>query len=132
MSDQRDAVIERLEEENDILRARIEQLEDELGWTGHVFPIEWGLTAKEAKVLHAIAGRELCTKEYLHTALYSLEIDGGADIKIIDVFVCKMRGKLRSHGIDIKTRWGAGYWLDATTRAAVLKHVHGRPARISA
>lgn len=35
------------------------------------------------------------------------------DIKIVDVFVCKMRKKLRPYGITIDTVWGRGYLLTA-------------------
>ena len=30
-------------------------------------------------------------------------------MKIIDVWICKMRKKLRPYGIEVKTAWGAGY-----------------------
>ena len=56
----------------------------------------------------------LRTKENLMSAVYRLEEDE-AEIKIIDVFICKIRTKLnRAHpglGQCIETIWGEGYRL---------------------
>lgn len=37
--------------------------------------------------------------------------------KIIDVFICKLRAKLRPHGLEIATIWGRGYELTPDARA---------------
>ncbi len=87
------------------------------------------LTAKEYGILELMAIRQgsVLTKEMILNALY-----GGMDepeIKIIDVFICKLRKKLAeaSGGKDyIETTWGRGYALrphdkvelTAETRAA--------------
>lgn len=69
-------------------------------------------TAKEYAVLELLALRKgiTITKEMLLNHLY-----GGMDepeIKIIDVFVCKIRKKLRAvGGHDVETVWGRGYVL---------------------
>jgi two-component system cell cycle response regulator CtrA len=39
------------------------------------------------------------------------------DIKIVDVFVCKMRRKLKPYRIIIQTDWGRGYFLPAESKA---------------
>ena len=52
----------------------------------------------------------VCTKEFLLSTLY-----GGRDepeLKIIDVFICKLRGKLGDHAKAIQTVWGRGYCRD--------------------
>lgn len=71
------------------------------------------LTGKEYGVLEALALRKgaMLTKETLMNSLY-----GGMDepeLKIIDVFICKVRKKLWLHGADlhIQTIWGRGYVL---------------------
>ena len=72
------------------------------------------LTAKEYGILELMAIRQgnVLTKEMILNALY-----GGMDepeIKIIDVFICKLRKKLAeaSGGKDyIETTWGRGYAL---------------------
>lgn len=72
-----------------------------------------GLTGREQQllgVLHARQGR-CVTKVALMEAMYN-----GMDepeLKIIDVFVCKIRKKLRAHSDAevIETIWGRGYQL---------------------
>ena len=87
------------------------------------------LSVKEYSILELMAARQgsVLTKEMFLNALY-----GGMDepeIKIIDVFICKLRKKLAeaSGGKDyIETTWGRGYALrppeevrpTAETRAA--------------
>jgi len=83
------------------------------------------LTGKEWRLLEALAlnkGKTL-TKEALLEDLY-----GGMDepeVKIIDVFICKLRAKLRLAGCDgalVDTVWGRGYRLvpsDAPVQADV-------------
>ena len=72
------------------------------------------LTAKESSILELLSVRQgtTVTKEMLLNRLY-----GGTDepeLKIIDVFVCKLRKKLgQAAGGDhyIETVWGRGYIL---------------------
>ena len=84
------------------------------------------LTSKEYQILELLSLRKgtTLTKEMFLTQLY-----GGMDepeIKIIDVFICKLRKKLAgaSNGKDyIETVWGRGY---------VLREPLDNEARISA
>jgi two-component system cell cycle response regulator CtrA len=84
------------------------------------------LTGKEYQILELLSLRKGATisKEMFLTQLY-----GGMDepeIKIIDVFICKMRKKLAdaSNGKDyIETVWGRGY---------VLREPHEDEAKMSA
>lgn len=46
--------------------------------------------------------------------MYSDRIDAAPDVKIIDVFVCKMRKKLAKTTWRIHTVWGKGYQLRDT------------------
>jgi two-component system cell cycle response regulator CtrA len=72
------------------------------------------LTGKEYRILELLALRQntILTKEMFLNHLY-----GGMDepeLKIIDVFVCKLRRKLADVGMDprhISTVWGRGYRL---------------------
>lgn len=112
-----DARAEALNDEVERLRARIQQLEACLGFT-FVTPIEWGLTASEAKVFGALMTRDTLTKDGAMAALY---VDVGADdephVKIVDVFICKLRRKLKPFGLEVLTIWGVGYRLTAETKA---------------
>lgn len=77
-------------------------------------------TAKEYGILELLAlnkGKTI-SKEVLLNHLY-----GGMDepeIKIIDVFICKIRKKLRAaEGHDVETVWGRGYVLRDETKPSV-------------
>lgn len=112
-------LVEALEAENDTLRARIRELEAELmGATWHP-PLELALTPHETMVLQRLYARERCSKNDLMLALYSLDASDPPEIKIIDVFVCKLRKKLAVFDLRIETQWGFGYYLAADTRAAL-------------
>lgn len=52
-------------------------------------------------------------KEVLHDELYALDSEGGAEPKIVDIWVHKIRKKLREKAFDllIETHWGTGYEL---------------------
>lgn len=70
-------------------------------------------TSKEYQVLELLALRKgaTITKDMVLNHLY-----GGMDepeMKIVDVFICKVRAKLRKHGADgyIHTIWGRGFVL---------------------
>lgn len=85
--------------------------------TGHgwVFPYQWQLTGKEAKMLMQLASFEIATKENLYRDLYSGAFSDKdlVEIKIIDVFICKLRKKLP---FSIETIWGRGYRIDSEIR----------------
>ena len=70
------------------------------------------LTSKEQDILEILITRKgkILTKEYLMHQLYDDSFE--PDVKIIDVFVCKLRKKLydASGGLNyIETIWGRGY-----------------------
>lgn len=113
MSDQR---LEILERENELLRERVIQLEDALFATAVDVPWEWGLTHSERRVFGVLLSRTLATKEAVMAALYTDHGRDEPEIKIVDVFVCKIRAKLRPFGVHIITRWGQGYELDAADK----------------
>lgn len=72
----------------------------------------WRLTGRQAQLLAALyAAKGRCvTKDSLLTALYSDRPDADEpEIKIIDVFICKIRARLGAEVIE--TVWGRGYRL---------------------
>lgn len=120
----RNALVERLEAENDTLRERNKQLEAELGMRGDlVVPLEWGLTAKEEAVMRALIEREIASKEYILGFVYNGRDE--AEPKIVDVFVHHIRKKIGPFGVKIETVWGRGYTLDKETRARFGKKPTG-------
>lgn len=112
----RDSYVQSLEVQNDELRLRVEQLEDMLGMRLDA-PIEIGLTASEAKVFGLLQRVEMATKQAIMSALYYERIDTEPELKIVDVFVCKLRAKLKPWRIEIETLWGTGYHMTPESKA---------------
>lgn len=89
------------------------------GRTPNLTPSEQGLLLYMA----SNPGRIL-SKDALHDTLYSLKSDNPPEIKIIDVFICKIRTALGEMHPDaekiIETVWGRGYRLtqESTSKAA--------------
>lgn len=114
-------VAERLrvvEAENAALRERVAVLERAL--TGcRTLPLEWGLTGSEGRVVGVLLERELATTDAIMAAIYRNLGKDEADPKIVDVFICKIRKKLRPYGVAIETVWGRGYGIPAAQRRAI-------------
>lgn len=93
----------------------IEELEALVSfYRGESAPTFRGLTNKETLILLALYRRSgLVAKECLWTALYDDDCDA-PEIKIVDVFVCKLRAKLPPDCIE--TVWGKGYVLTPAGR----------------
>lgn len=113
----RDDYVATLEAENDALRSRIRLLEETIGTRIDV-PLVFGLTGQEAKMFGILYKRELVTKQQALDALYGDRPESDeAEIKIVDVFVCKMRKKMKPFDIQIETVWGRGYRIPAQSKA---------------
>lgn len=118
----RDDYVMALEAENEALRDKILRMEEGLGMRLEVPPL-FGLTGQEAKVFGILLKRELVTKQQALDALYGDRPESDeAEIKIVDVFVCKLRKKLKPFGVAVETVWGRGYRMSAESKnaAAVL------------
>ncbi|MCW2309680.1 helix-turn-helix domain-containing protein [Rhodobium gokarnense] len=114
------ARLEVVENENEVLRARIAVLEDALMETKPL-PIEWSLTGAEACVFGVLVNRSMATKDAILAALYRDVGKDEAEPKIVDVFICKLRKKLRLFDVEIRTVWGQGYALAEETRRTFKK-----------
>jgi len=72
-----------------------------------------GLTGKEATLLMLLRDGRTRSKEQLLAGIYWRSNDDDApDIKIVDVFICKIRKKIAGSGIEIGTAWGSGYYVE--------------------
>lgn len=71
------------------------------------------LTKQQAIIVEKLKAKfgKCVTKAALHHALYADDPDGGADEKIVDVFICKIRDLIADWPITIVTHWGNGYEL---------------------
>lgn len=130
----RDDYVVTLEAENDALRERVRQLERLLG-LGFDAPPQFGLTAREAAVFSVLLAREMATKDHLMAALYRDVGQDEPEIKIVDVFVCKLRAKLKRWSISIETHWGRGWYMTPAAKArarAVIDQARSGEAATSA
>lgn len=109
-----------LREENDELRETVRQLRARLDPDRSELP-RWlpHLTRLEQRFLIALGTGRLMSKERLHDQIYGDDPDGGPELKIVDVFICKLRKKLTPYGVAIETIWGRGYRMTAQTKARV-------------
>jgi DNA-binding response OmpR family regulator len=115
----RDEYVAALEAENDELRAKVWDLEKSFGFYNDV-PIMFGLTGSEAKVLSLLGERDMANRDQILSALM---VGRGADEepekKIVDVYICKIRSKLKRFDIVIEALWGRGYRLNAENKAKI-------------
>jgi DNA-binding response OmpR family regulator len=78
------------------------------------------LLPAESRVLVELMEHGRASREALHVAL-SPDGNPVSKIKVVDVVVCKLRGKLAPHGIEIATVWRLGYALDSKARDKIRK-----------
>jgi two-component system, cell cycle response regulator CtrA len=114
-----------IEEENDELHEQVRLLE-EAAHGVEMLPPELKLTAKEERVVNALLARDVMTKEAIMTALYSDRPNDVPEIKIVDVFVCKIRSKIKKHGLKIDTHWGRGYSMPPDSKAELRGMIAAR------
>lgn len=111
------------QEENEVLRERVRQLEDALGATGDeavIIAEKFDLSTTLATLLQMMIKRPIMLREGALLALYGHYTERDMpDQKIIDVFMCKLRKKLAPHGITIETDWGRGYHLSDETKQII-------------
>ncbi len=100
------------------LKEEIRQLKSERFKDEIYIPVEWMLTPKESAIIKALSSGRVVGKEQMLDAITHANGEQ-PEIKIIDVFVCKIRKKLNPFGLEIKTHWGAGYSLPETTIAVL-------------
>ena len=84
-------------------------------------PTKWRLTTSEKAVLSVLSMHETATRENIHAALYSHDIDGAPDLKTVDVFIFSIRKKLKPFGIKIYCRYGAGWYMSAEDLALIRR-----------
>ena len=99
------------------LEAELRYVKDLISPPGLIFPQRWKLTGKEEILLRALMAAVSSTKERLLVSLYDSEPE--AEIKIVDVFICKIRKKLSTDGIEIDTMWGSGYRIQPKMKAMI-------------
>lgn len=85
------------------------------------------LTKLEASFMLVFLKRDEADKDTLH---YVIETQRAlrksrpnhsetTDPKMVDVIICKLRGKFRPHKVEICTLWGTGYYLTEASRTII-------------
>lgn len=103
------------------LHARIEELEEEVRQLrnlrfgpheGQPIPTRINFTYREIQLLTTLVTNcdRVLSREFIYSALYRFS-DNMPEEKIIDVFINKLRKKLKPWGVTIETVWGVGYKL---------------------
>ena len=102
----------------DVLLDRIDQLERELGLKVEI-PPEFCIPRNMGALLAMLLKREVVTRDGALLAIYSgmpNTWDKEPDPKIIDVFICKLRTRLKKYGIKVSCKWGLGYFMDGENK----------------
>lgn len=110
----------KLRYERDLARAELAEMRAAMLPPIH-FPTQWNLSTTETKILLILSRR---AGYFSNEGLYSLVYDSpanGPEQKIIGVFICKLRKKLRGTGIEIETLWGRGYQLSVGSHEIVAR-----------
>ena len=73
--------------------------------------VEIKLSPREAEIVDLLVRnwRRTVTKIALHTEVYGLDPNGGAELKTLDVYISRLKKLLAPVGITILTAWGRGW-----------------------
>lgn len=95
------------------------------------------LTSLEAGFLVALLKNQQVKKTRLHgivehqrnTRMNQPDHKEATDPKMVDVMICKLRKKLKviDSGLEIKTIWGDGYYVETDMKARIVAHLDGAP-----
>ncbi len=116
------AAIERikvLEEDNANLRAAVGTMS-----AGPEVPRALRLTRLEAHLFLSLLAHPEATKEQLLAEMYAHRygMDDEPEIKIVDVYICKLRRKFRKFpGLEIETIFGRGYAMPPSSKAEIRR-----------
>jgi hypothetical protein len=87
----------------------------------------FSLTSSEARLVRELLDGKLKTRMALHNATYGADPNGGPEISVIDVFISKLRKKLKIKAVEIHTVMGEGYRMESHNIARIMKII-GHPA----
>jgi hypothetical protein len=105
------------------LRDRIDELEQVLGVDRTLtnrLRGALGISRDQARMLGVLIGRNVVTHEAMYTVMYGARPEcDQPSLKIMDVQLCKLRGRLKPHGITFRTLWGEGWQMPMEEKAKV-------------
>lgn len=121
--------IKELLEENEYLKAQVAELtlgdeeqEELFTWSARRI---FNMTLTEGRVLYLLVSRDFVTKDAMYSHIYPpyLADDDTPGIKILDVYICKLRGKLTHRGYNFETVWGRGWQMDKSKRDSLIERL---------
>lgn len=74
-----------------------------------VFPRKWQLTGAESRLLAALYSNPNGLSREVGHAVVDNNPEPLTEQKIVDVFVCKLRKKMKPYGVSFVNQWGRGY-----------------------
>lgn len=113
-----EAEVRALRERLAILEEENRQLRDLLA-PSFTFPAHWDLSVQQTAFLATLYGRDGGVS---YDALRAAVIGGVSDAKCesyISAIACKVRKKVRPHGVIIRTLWAFGFALPAESRHVI-------------
>lgn len=122
--------IRKLRDEVDLLREELRQLRDKLCPPDNPFLGKLRLTAQEAAVLLCLYKSDIATTEALDAVTltygYKNNVRSSEELCLYlrtKVVVCKIRAKLKVHGIKFKCVFRVGYSMDFENKTKLRKLV---------
>lgn len=110
-----------IEAENEQLRDRLAILENVLGLV-QKFPPTLPFTPSEGRVVGLLMSQGFVRKEAIFSLLYDNRPNEIPEPKIVDVFICKIRAKLKKFTeVRIETKWGEGYYIPTQDKPVLRK-----------
>lgn len=105
-----------LRHENHLLKSRLDAVLAALD--GRTRPSPVAMSVSEEIVAQLLRDRQphTVTRSALFAVLYVFRAEADEpDMKVIDVWICKVRRKLAPLGIEIMVDWGKGYFMPAAS-----------------
>lgn len=109
------SLIERLQEENEILREQVAHLQSALAPPEMIFP-DLCLQRGEREVLALLVRRPVVSYDNYQSFRYGAGKDVGNDYRLLTVYVSHLRKKLRLLKIEIHVSRGVGYYIKKPCR----------------
>lgn len=116
------------------LRDRVTELEEILG-LNLCLPDALDLSKRETQIVGLLVKRPIVSRDAIFSAVYgSLPWRSQPDIKTIEVHICNIRRKLAKHGLEMKNRYGVGYYFENEAKVKLrefmeFKSVFVRPVQ---
>lgn len=105
--------LDNLEDQVELLRQQLAELTGSDAELGMLMSLRHGITLQQATILHILVRRSpaVVSRQSLHMLFYGDLEDGGPELSIFAVQICRLRRILLRVGAKgkIETRWGMGY-----------------------